>query len=304
MSAPASTSVTTSVASAASRSGGRRSPARRPGDTVTVGLAKHGLLAVFALLCLFPVILVVSTALKSDADVRIDPFGLFGSFSLQNFIQAWTVGRFGDYLWNSVLLSVPTTLVVVALSTAAGYAFARCPFPGRTPAFYAVVLGLLVPFFTYMIPLYFQLRDVGLLDTLLGAQLVLVSTGLSFGVFFMRAFFLDLPNELEQAARVDGCSEWAIFWYVMTPLVRAGAGALGVFTFLQNWNNFLVPLLYLPSGRYTPLTAGLYVFASGRTLDVGPLAAGTLLTIVPVIVIFVAAQRHVIRGFIAGSVKG
>ena len=101
-----------------------------------------------------------------------------------------TVGRFSDYLLNSILLSVPSTIAVVAVSTMAGYAFARLPFPGRTVVFYAVVLGLLVPFFTYMIPLYFQLRSMGLLDTLLGANLVLAATNISFGTFFMRAFFL------------------------------------------------------------------------------------------------------------------
>ena len=298
-----SASVTTGLSRSATRTGDA-GVSRRPGDRLSVGIGKHAVLLVFAAISFFPVILVVSTALKSAIDVRTDPFGLFGSFSFQNFVVAWTDGRFGAFLWNSVLLSVPTTVVVVALSTAAGYAFARCPFPGRGIAFYAVVLGLLVPFFTFMIPLYFQLRDIGLLDTLIGVQLVLVSTGLSFGTFFMRSFFVDLPDELEQAARVDGASEWRIFWYVMTPLVRSGAGALAVFTFLQNWNNFLVPLLYLPGGDYTPLTAGLYLFASGRTIEVGPLAAGTLITILPVMALFVAAQRQVIRGFIAGSVKG
>ena len=131
----------------------------------------------------------------------------------------------------------------------AGYAFARLPFRGRTFLFYLVVLGLLVPFFTFMIPLYFQLRSIGLLDTLPGAILVLASTGISFGTFFMRAFFAELPVELEQSARVDGASEWQIFTRVMLPLVGSGIGALTVFTFLANWNNFLIPLLYLPERR-------------------------------------------------------
>jgi len=186
----------------------------------------------------------------------------------------------------------------------AGYAFARLPFRGRTVLFYLVVLGLLVPFFTYMIPLYFQLRSMGLLDSLVGANLVLISTNLSFGTFFMRAFFSDLPEELEQAARIDGASESRIFAQVMMPLVSSGAAALAVFTFLSNWNNFLVPLLYLPSGKYRPLTAGLYNFTGGRSMDIGPLAAGTLITIVPVIAIFVILQRQVTQGFLSGAVKG
>ncbi|MBA2445064.1 MAG: carbohydrate ABC transporter permease, partial [Nocardioidaceae bacterium] len=252
---------------------------------------KHLLLVMLSLLMLFPVILTISTALKTDADVRVNPFGLFSSFSMENIVTAWTTGDFSDYVLNSFLLSVPSTVLVVVLSTMGGYTFARLPFPGRSIAFYLVVLGLLVPFFTYMIPLYFQLRGMGLLDSLIGTNLVLATTGLSFGTFFMRAFFSDLPTELEQAARMDGASEWQIFLRVMLPLVSSGAGALAVFTFLQNWNNFLVPLLYIPSGDYRPLTTGLYLFAGGRSVDIGPLAAGTLITILPVIVLFVALQR-------------
>ena len=265
---------------------------------------KHLLLVALSLLSLFPVILTISTALKTDEDVRVNPFGLFSSFSFENIVAAWTVGSFGDYALNSFLLSVPSTALVVILSTMGGYTFARLPFPGRSLCFYLVVLGLLVPFFTYMIPLYFQLRSMALLDSLVGTNLVLATTGLSFGTFFMRAFFSDLPAELEQAARVDGASEWQIFLRVMLPLVTSGMGALAVFTFLQNWNNFLVPLLYLPGGSFRPLTTGLYLFLGGRSIDIGPLAAGTLITIVPVIVLFVALQRQVTEGFLSGAVKG
>ncbi len=267
-------------------------------------IGKHGLLIVLSVLTLFPVLLTVSTALKTAPDVKVNPFGFFSSFSTENVVTAWTVGNFSDYLLNSFLLSVPSTVVVVILSTMAGYTFARLPFPGRTIAFYLIMLGLLVPFFTYMIPLYFQLRGIGLLNTLLGVNLVLATTGLAFGTFFMRAFFTDLPVELEQAARIDGASEWQIFRTIMVPLVSSGAGALAVFTFLQNWNNFLVPLLYLPNGSYRPLTTGLYLFLGGRSIDIGPLAAGTLITILPVILLFILMQKQVTQGLVSGAVKG
>jgi ABC-type glycerol-3-phosphate transport system permease component len=257
-----------------------------------------------SLVMVFPIILTVSTALKTPGDVKVNPFGLFSSFSTQNLVTAWNVGDFRSYVIDSFLLSVPSTLLVVVLSTIGGYAFARLPFPGRSLCFYLVVVGLLVPFFTYMIPLYFQLRSMGLLDSLLGLNLVLASTGLSFGTFFMRAFFSDLPVELDQAARIDGASEWQIFLRIMLPLVTSGLGALTVFTFLQNWNNFLVPLLYAPSGEYRPLTTGLYIFLGGRSIDIGPLAAGTLITILPVMVLFMALQKQVTQGFLSGAVKG
>ncbi len=277
---------------------------RRLGRRQRGAVGRHLLLAVLCLLTLFPLLLVLSTALKTSEDVQRNPFGLFTSFSTENVVTAWTVGGFDAYLLNSLLLCVPSTLLVVALSTMGGYAFARLPFPARSLVFYLVVLGLLVPFFTYMIPLYFQLRSMGLLDSLLGVNLVLASTGLSFGTFFMRAFFSDLPTEIEQAARMDGASEWQIFLRVMVPLVTSGMGALAVFTFLQSWNNFLVPLLYMPGGDYRPLTTGLYLFIGGRSVDIGPLAAGALITILPVLVLFVALQRQVTQGFLSGAVKG
>ncbi len=277
---------------------------RKPYAPGQAGPGRHLVLVLLSLLTFFPVLLTVSTTLKTSQDVKVNPFGLFTSFSTENLVAAWTFGQFGDYLLNSILLTVPSTLLVVVLSTTAGYAFARLPFPGRTVAFYLVVLGLLVPFFAYMIPLYFQLRSMGLLDSLIGINLVLASTQLSFGTWFMRAFFSDLPVELEQAARVDGATEWQIFGRIMMPLVTSGMGALAVFTFLQNWNNFLVPLLYMPGGEYRPLTTGLYLFLGGRSVDIGPLAAGTLITILPVVVLFVVMQRQVTQGFISGAVKG
>ncbi len=265
---------------------------------------KHALLIALSVLMLFPLVLTVSTTFKTEQDVRVNPFGLFSSFSTENIVTAWTVGGFGGYVLNSLLLTVPSTLLVLVLSTMGGYAFARLPFPGRDLAFYLVVVGLLVPFFTYMIPLYFQLRGMGMLDSLVGVNLVLASTGVSFGTFFMRAFFADLPNELAQAARMDGASEFQIFRLVMLPLVSSGIGALAVFTFLQNWNNFLVPLLYMPGGDYRPLATGLYLFLGGRSVDIGPLAAGTLITIAPVVVLFVALQKQVTQGLVSGAVKG
>jgi ABC-type glycerol-3-phosphate transport system permease component len=265
---------------------------------------KHLVLLGLSFLMLFPVILTISSALKTRPDVRTNPFGLFSSFSLDSITRAWTVGNFGEYLVNTFILSVPSTVIVVVLSTMAGYAFAKLPFRGRTVIFYLVLLGLLVPFFAYMIPLYFQLQGMALLDTLPGAILVMATTGLAFGTVFMRAFFSDLPPELEQAARIDGASEFQIFTKVMVPLVASGAGALAVFTFLQNWNNLLIPLLYLPGGDFRPLTLGLYLFAGGRTIDIGPLAAGTLITILPVVVLFVLLQRQVAKGILAGAVKG
>jgi ABC-type glycerol-3-phosphate transport system permease component len=190
------------------------------------------------------------------------------------------------------------------LSTMAGYSFARLRFPLRTFLFYVVMVGLLIPFFAYMIPLYFELQTVGLLNSLIGVDLVLCATGMAVGTFFMKSFFTDLPVEVEQAARIDGCSEWGIFWRIMVPFVRSGAFGLALYVFVQNWNNFLVPLLLLPNGSYRPVTTGLYQWAGGRTSDYGAVAAGTVIAIVPVLIVFFATQRQLVRGFASGAIKG
>jgi ABC-type glycerol-3-phosphate transport system permease component len=266
--------------------------------------AIHAVLIACVVFTLFPLVLMVSAAFRTSQDVRTDPFALFTSFSLDNLIQAWTAGDFANHVRDSLLLSLPATGIVLVCSVLGGYTFARLPFRGRTMLFYIIMLGLMVPSFTYMIPMYFQLKDMMLLDTLPGAVLVLATGQIAFGVYFMRAFFSELPLELEQAARVDGCSEWKIFFRVMLPLGGAGAGALTVFTFLQTWNNFLIPLMFLPSGRFRPVTAGLYSLMGGRSTDIGPVAAGALITITPVLIVFLTLQRQVTQGFIAGAVKG
>lgn len=265
---------------------------------------RHVILAMLAVLSMFPIVLLLSTALKTPDDVKTNPFGLFSSFSPENIVQAWSAGNFSEYFFNSILLTVPTTILVLVVSTLGGYAFARLPFRGRTAVFYVSTLGLLVPFFAYMIPLYFQLKTMGMLNTYAGVVLVLTAIGLPFGLFFMRAFFLELPGEIEDSARIDGCSEFQIFLRVMLPLGAPGLGTLAIFTALQTWNNFLVPLLFLPGGSLRPLTTGIYLFAGGRSAEIGPLAAGTLITIIPIIILFIALQRQVVAGFLAGAVKG
>lgn len=273
---------------------------------------KYALLLVFAAIFLFPVVLLSSTALKAPEDLTIDPFALFTSVNPQNFIDAWTVGGFSKYMGNTMLIVVPTVLLTVVLSTLAGYAFARLPFPGRNFVFYVFIGGLMVPFFTLMIPLFYTLRDLGLLNTYWAVILPLVSgangagasAGLAFGIFLMRSFFIGLPDELEHAGRVDGCSEWSLFRHVMLPLAAPAAGTLATFAFIQAWNSFLVPLIFLTDQDKRPLATGLYMFTTGRTAEVGLLAAGTMLMIIPVVLFFLVFQGQFRRGVLGGALKG
>jgi ABC-type glycerol-3-phosphate transport system permease component len=253
---------------------------------------------------LFPIVLVFSVAVKSPAQVASDPFSLFTSFSFDNLIEAWTAGSFSVYFLNSLLLTVPSTAISLAVCLLAGYAFARLRFPFRTAFFYIVLFGLLVPFFAFMIPLFYEMRAIGLLNTVLGANLVIASGTVAVGTFFMRAFFADLPDELEQAARIDGCTELQIFWRVMLPLVRSGMVGLVIYLFVQNWNNFLVPLIMFPNGSFLPLTTGLYQWSTSRINDYGAVGAAAVVAILPILVLFISMQGQFTRGFMMGAVKG
>jgi len=163
------------------------------------------------------------------------------------------------------------------------------------------VLGLLVPFFTYMIPLYFQLRGMGLLNTLVGANLVLASTGLSFGTFFIRAFFTDLPTEIEEAARIDGASEWRLFFKVVLPLGLPAIAALAIFQVLFVWNDFLVGFVLAQDNTPIAPTLAGQLRQFGSNLDV--IAPASFFSAVIPLTVFSLFQRYFVQGLLAGSVK-
>ena len=274
---------------------------------VVGSLARYLALAFFAALVLYPLLLIVSTAVKDPLDVSADPFALFSSVNLQNFIDAWTLGGFGGYFWNTVVITALTLLGTLALSVLAGYALARLYFPGRNLIFLLFITGLMFPFFSVMIPLFYELRDVGILGTKAGLILVLIAGaggfGLPIGVFLMRSFYMDLPEELADAARVDGANEFQVFWRIMLPLSGPGVAVLAVLVFFQTWNAFIQPLLYLPGSENQVLATGLYLFASGRTQEYELIAAGSLIMVIPVVVFFLIFQRLFVRGLTAGALK-
>jgi ABC-type glycerol-3-phosphate transport system permease component len=274
---------------------------------VVGSLSKYLALGFFTALVLYPLLLIVSTAVKDPLDVSANPFALFSSVNLVNFVDAWTLGGFGGYFWNTAIITALTLLGTIALSVLAGYALARLYLPGRSIIFLIFITGLMFPFFSVMIPLFYELRDIGLLGTRIGLVLVLIAGaggfGIPIGVFLMRSFYMDLPEELADAARVEGCTEWQVFRFVMLPLSGPGVAVLAVLVFFQTWNAFIQPLLYLPGTENQVLATGLYLFASGRTQEYEYIAAGSLIMVVPVVVFFLIFQRLFVRGLTAGALK-
>ncbi len=268
---------------------------------------KYLVLGLFAVLVLYPLLLIVSTSVKDPLDVTADPFSLFTSVRFANFVDAWTLGGFGKYFWNTVIITAFTLLGVLSLSVLAGYALARFHFPGRNIVFFTFMLGLMIPFFSVMIPLFYELKDLHLIGTKAAVILPAIAGasgfGLPLGVFLMRSFYLDLPEELADAARVEGCTEFQVFRYVMLPLSAPGVAVLAVLVFFQTWNVFILPLLYLPGSENQTLATGLYLFASGRTQETEMIAAGSLIMVIPVVIFFLIFQRQFIKGLTAGAFK-
>jgi len=276
---------------------------RRRSPRAWATLGRHALLLLFAGLSIYPILVMWITALRPAREAQANPFGLPIPPSWDNLANAWVRGRFGDYLLNSVILTVPTVVGVVALSALAGYGIARFRFPGRVLAFGAILLGLTIPFQSVMIPLYYQLLGMGLLGTYWAVILPGIAFGLPFGVFLMAAFFEDLPKELHEAGRVDGCGELRIFWSIMLPLARPAISTLIVFQFMRSWNEFLMPLLYLQDEAKRPIPLGLMFFQGTYTRDIGLIAAGVTLATIPVIAVYLLFQRQFVRGLTAGAVK-
>jgi raffinose/stachyose/melibiose transport system permease protein len=267
------------------------------------GIAKYTTLVFFAILALYPILSMWMTALRPAREVQRNPFAFPNSLYFENITEAWVRGRFGDYLVNSLIITVPTVIGVVVLSCLAGYGISRFKFPGRNLMFYTLLLGLTVPFQSVMIPLYYQLLAMGLLGTYFAVILPGIAFGLPFGVFLMQAFFEDLPHELSDAGRVDGCSEFRIFKDIMLPLAKPAVSSLIVFQFMATWNNFLMPLLFLQDEDLRPVPLGLMFFQGAYTRDIGLIAAGVALATIPVIIVYLIFQRQFVKGLTAGAVK-
>jgi raffinose/stachyose/melibiose transport system permease protein len=268
-----------------------------------MGWGKYGVLMFFAAFSIVPLFWMWLAALRSPDDVAASPLALPSSLDFSNLTRAWTVGRFGDYFVNSLIITLPTVAGVVVLSCLAGYGVARFRFPGRKLMFFTLLLGLTMPFQSIMIPLFYQLRSYGLLGTYWAVILPAVAFGLPFGVFMMQSFFGDLPNELTDAARIDGCSEFRIFLNIMLPLSKPAVSSLIVFQFMWTWNAFLMPLLYLQDENLRPIPLGIMFFQGKYTQEEGLIAAGVTLATIPVVIVYLLFQRQFIKGLTAGAVK-
>lgn len=266
-------------------------------------LVRYGILILFGLGCLIPLFWVLASSLKTTREIALHPLGLPTSWRWANYPQAWWQGHFSDYFLNSVIVSLPIVILTCALSALAGYGFARFKFPGSKLLFYLFLLGLMIPFQSIMIPLFYILKNVNFLGTYWAMIVPSIALGLSFGIFFMRAFFVGLPQELADAAMIDGCNEFQVFRRVLLPLAGPALATLAVLNFMGAWNSFLLPLIYMQKEALRPLVLGLMFFHSKYTQDYPLTMAGATITMLPIIVVYLFFQRQFVQGLTSGALK-
>lgn len=276
--------------------------------SAAAGGGYHLFSSILAALFLLPILWAVLNSIKSPAEANQQPpTWLPQSFSLANYAKLATYGSgIGVYLWNSISLSVLVVIGTVIVTVLAGYGFARFQFRGRSLLFGTTLLILMVPYATLLLPLYLVLGWVGLQNSIFGLAVVLVMFQLPFGTFLMRNSFESIPRELEEAAMVDGCSNFGALRYISLRLVVPGISTVALFAFLASWNEFLAPLIFLNDGSQYTLPLMLVNLRSNAygVVDFGALQAGVVITMVPVLLLYLLLQKYYVSGLINGALRG
>lgn len=268
-------------------------------------IAKHLVAAGACCLLVAPFLWMISTSLKNPAEVALrDPTVIPRTLEFDNYSNVFSRGNFGRYFWNSVLVSTATTLLSVALATLAGYAFARIRLFGGKALLFGILATQMFPAILLAIPLYVLLRQLGLLNSLLGLVLVYTTFALPFCVWMLRNYFMSVPTELDDAARVDGASRLQALFGVILPVAIPGIVATSIFAFILSWNEFLYANTFISSSNKRTVSIGLQSLIGEFTTDWGVLMAGAVVTTIPVIVVFFAIQRYLTQGLAVGAVKG
>lgn len=272
-------------------------------ERAAVSVTSHLLLLVFVLIIVYPVAWMVFASFKSQSEIVSNIWGLPQTLRWENYQKAWESANMGFAIFNSVVSSLATVLLVTALASLAGYAFAKFRFRFSLAIFLVLIFTMHAP--TPVIPLYIMLVRLKLTDSLLGLVLPMVAGGLPLAIFIFRAFFQSIPNELVDAAKVDGCTNFSAFWRVIAPISTPAFATVAILQFVGAWNEYFLALILLrsPEVRTIPLAIQVFFYAWGRTEWEQVFAALTIGTL-PIVIIYLLMQRQFIQGLTAGSVKG
>jgi N-acetylglucosamine transport system permease protein len=264
------------------RSGGR-----------TFATLVQGSHAAWALLVIVPFLWTLMSSFKSSKEILAAPLAPPTVLRWDNYVRAWTSAGIGQYFFNTLVVVGSALAALMLLSAMCAYVLARFRFPGNRAIYYTMLVSMSFPLFLAIVPLFFTLRGLGLLNTLPGLSLTYVAFALAFSVFILYSFFEALPHEVYEAAKVDGAGEWRTFFSVMLPMAAPGMASVAILNFVGLWNQYMLPLVFNTRRENWVLTQGMTAFAasSGRSVDYGSLFAAVVMTIIPVLIVYVLFQR-------------
>lgn len=265
---------------------------------------RYVLLVIVAAIVLVPLVVAVVGGFRTNQDLQAQPIGWPDPFIFSNYTDIILSGPFWRKVFNSVVIMLLTTAIALSLSSSAAFVFARMRFRGREALFNFFVLGLLFPLPVAILPLYLLLRSLGMVDSLWGVIMPQVAFSLPFNILLLRSFFVAVPQDLEDAAYVDGATPLEFLLRILLPLVRPALAAVAVIAMVGSWNNFFLPLVVLNSERNYTLPLGVQQFQGQYLTDWARVLAYVTLALVPAVAFYLVAERHIVAGLTAGSVKG
>ncbi len=263
-------------------------------------------LGLWSVIVIFPMIWVVISSFKTSQEIFFSPWGLPAALQWNNFVRAWSDANIGRFFFNTMVVLTPSIFLTLLLSAMAGYVLARFAFPGNRAIFFLFTGGMLFPVILALVPLFFLLQSITLLDTHAGLVLVYVAYSLPFTIFFMTGFFRTLPSELLEAAVIDGASQYQLFFRIVIPLAKNGLVSMGIFNFLGQWNQYILPLVLLTSSSKYVLSQGLAFLQHQQRYqsDWSGLFAAVTMVMLPTLIVYAIFQNQIQRGLTVGALKG
>ena len=274
------------------------------GDKTVAGVS-HVMLSLWALLVLIPLAWTLMSSFKKTSEIFASPFSLPADWQFQNYVEAWQTAGIGKYFFNTVIVVGFALVIVMVLGAMCAYVLARYVFPGSRAIYILMLAGLTFPVFLAIVPLFFILKNIGLLNTLPGLIIVYVAFALPFTVFFLFSFFKALPSEIAEAAQIDGAGEWRTFFQVMLPMAKPGLASVAIFNFLGLWNQYLIPVAINTNRDNYVLSQGIAAYAGqmGYAVNFGALFAAAIIVVVPVLIMYILFQRQLQGSVSAGTMK-
>ena len=271
---------------------------------ITLNLLIHLFLISTAVTCLYPLLWMVASSFKTQETIFSDISLIPRQFHFENYYQAVTQNDFGRYFLNSVIYTVSVVFGIVIISSMAAFAFSRLRFPGRNIIFILFIAAMMIPLPGSFVALFVLLNKLHLRDTPLGYILCMISVGLSMSIFLLKTFFDTMPRELEDAARIDGCSKIGIWWHVALPLAQPVLAVVVVFNALNVWNEYVLALIIFDNKNLMPLQRALMMFRGEYLTNYPLLMAGLTITALPIIVVYLLMQKYIVKGVTSGALFG